>query len=546
MAVDFKAFKEALNEIEESNGVSKETALEVFSDSLVRSFKRKLGGDDANVRLDISLEDETIHLYEIKRVVSEVEDDFLEISLEDANSDGSGIEYHEGDDYPIEYDIDSFEKSSALAVKSNVHQHLMEAEKTNLLEQFKDKIGTMVTGIVEKTDEYGGIDATIGKTTVHLYAKDLIGDEKFAPKDHIKMYVVDVASSAKGGAKIHVSRSHEGFLRCLFSEEIHEIYDGTIKIEAIARKAGERSKIAVYTLDPNVDPSGACIGPNGSRIQRIVSQLGNGSTKEKIDIIDYSDNLALFIMDALKPAVIQGISLDEENKKATCVVRDDSLSLAIGKKGVNVRLASQLTDTELRVITEEDAEDEELEYKSFEEIEAEDIVRRSKLVSEDGSKILPTLPEGYVAPQERVYNEESDVMTQRLSEEEVEEEVLISAPAPAPEVKVEPAAPAEESAPEVEEVKEEPTVSVATTTTLEDLEKSLEGKKETKKSTKTTKKKTTKSEDENPLSGLYDNENITRMDIYTEEEKEELDEEELEESEEEEEDIDYEEYEDYY
>ncbi|MCD8203714.1 MAG: transcription termination factor NusA [Coprobacillus sp.] len=541
MAVDFKAFKEALEEIEAQNGVSKETALEVFSDSLVRSFKRKLGGEDANVKLDISLEDETIHLYEIKKVVSEVEDDFLEISLEDANSDGTGLDYHEGDDYYIEYDIDSFEKSSALAVKSNVHQHLMEAEKANLLEQFKDKIGTMVTGIVEKTDEYGGVDATIGKTTVHLYAKDLIGDEKFAPKDHIKMYVADVSSSAKGGAKIHVSRSHEGFLRCLFSEEIHEIYDGTIKIEAIARKAGERSKIAVYSLDPNVDPSGACIGPNGSRIQRIVSQLGNGSTKEKIDIIDYSDNLALFIMDALKPAVIQGINLDEESKKATCVVRDDSLSLAIGKKGVNVRLASQLTETELRVITTEDAEEEGLTYKSFEEIEAEDIVRRSKLVSEDGTKVLPTLPEGYVAPQERVYSEESDVMTQRLSEAEVEEVVVI---APAGEKESEEAAPT--VAPVETPTKEEPTISVATTTTLEDLEKSLTEKKESKKSNKTTKKKESKSEEESPLNGLYNNENITRMDIYTEKEKEELDEEELEESEEEEEDIDYEEYEDYY
>ncbi len=537
MAVDFKAFKEALSEIEEQNGVSRDTALQVFSDSIVRSFKRKLGGDDAVVRFDINLEDETMHLYEIKKVVSEVEDDFLEISVEDANNDGTGRVFGEGDEYPIEYNIDDFEKSSALAVKSNVHQHLMEEEKINLLEQFKDKIGTMVTGVVEKNDEYGGVDASIGKTSVHLFSKDLIGDEKFAAKDPIKMYVVDVSSSAKGGARIHVSRSHEGYLRCLFFEEIHEIYDGTIKIEKIARKAGERSKIAVYSLDPNVDPSGACIGPNGSRIQKIVSQLGNGSEKEKIDIIDYSENLALFIMDALKPAVVQGIALDEENKKATCVVKENSLSLAIGKKGVNVRLASQLTDTDLRVITEEDAEEEGLVYKSFEEVETEDIVRRSRLVSEEEGKILPTLPEGYVAPQERVYHEESDELDESLTEA-VENEDLTS-PIEAPQVE----RPAKE---EPVTSKEESIVTVATTTTLEDLEKSLsEEKKEVKKTTKTTKKKSEKQEEESPLEDLY--KNVTRMDIYTEEEKEEFENEELLEAEEvEDDDVDYDEYEEYY
>ncbi|MCD8204425.1 MAG: transcription termination factor NusA [Coprobacillus sp.] len=538
MAVDFKAFKEALTEIEENNGVSQEDALRIFTDSLIRSFKRKLGGDDAVVRLDLSLEDETMHLYEIKKVVSEVEDDFLEISLEDANNDGTGRVFGEGDEYPIEYNVDDFEKSSALSVKSNVHQHLMEAEKTNLLEQFKDKIGTMVTGVVEKIDEFGGVDATIGKTTVHLFNKDLIGDEKFEAKDHIKMYVVDVSSSTKGGARIHVSRSHEGYLRCLFFEEIHEIYDGTIKIAKIARKAGERSKIAVYSTDPNVDPSGACIGPNGSRIQKIVSQLGNGSTKEKIDIIDYSENLSLFIMDSLKPAVVQGIALDEENKKATCVVREDNLSLAIGKRGVNVRLASQLTDTELRVITEEDAAAEELDYKTFEEVETEDIVRRSRLVSEEEGKILPSLPEGYVAPQERVYHDESSDLEQSLTEAVEKEELSV------PESSALVAEPS--SSEEAVTSKEESIVSVATTTTLEDLEKSLSGeKKETKKSAKTAKKKPTKTEEENPLEDLY--KNVTRMDIYTEEEKEELENEELNsEEEEEEEDIDYEEYEDYY
>ncbi len=540
MAVNFKQFKEALQEIEETQGISQEETLNAFKESLLRSFKRKLGGDDAHVELNLDLDKEVLELYYIKDVVKDVQDDFLEIDIEEANNDGSGKVYKEGDLYYIPYEVDSLEKGVAISVKSNVHQKLTEVEKAYLLETFKDKIDTLITGEVEKVDEYGGIDVNIGKTTVHLTKKELIGDETFQTKDHIKVYVENVDSASKGGAKIKVSRTHPGFLRCLFFEEIHEIYDGTIKIQNIARRAGERSKVAVYTLDPNVDPAGACIGPNGARIQKIVSQLGNGSMKEKIDIIDYSSNVALYIMDALKPAFVLGLALAEDQKSATAVVRDDSLSLAIGKKGVNVRLASELTGVDIKVITETQAYDEELDFKSFEEISAEDMERRKAAapvveetpIQED---VLPTLPEDYVAPQDRVYQEEKTDIDESLYEQAQKEDITNEKPL-------------EESYETVEEETsqeplEERTIKVKTTTTLEDLEKSLETQ-EKKETTKKSTRKPKKEEETKEETPVFKKDESNYMPIYSDEELEEIEEEEALEGEEE--DIDYDEYAEYY
>ncbi len=536
MAVNFKQFKEALEEIESSQGISEEETINAFKESLLRSFRRKLGGDDAHVELNFDPDNEILELYYIKDVVKEVEDDFLQIDIEEANNDGSGKVYKEGDLYYIPYQIDSLDKNLAISVKSNVHQRLTEVEKQYLLETFKDKIDTLITGVVEKVDDFG-IDVNVGKATVHLTRKDLIGDERFSVGDYIKVYVVDVDSASKGGAKIRVSRTHPGFLRCLFFEEIHEVYDGTIKIQNIARKAGERSKVAVYSLDPNVDPAGACIGPNGARIQKIVSQLGNNaSTKEKIDIIDYSSNIALYIIDSLKPALILGLALSDDNKSATAVVRDDSLSLAIGKKGVNVRLASELTGVDINVVTETQAYEDNLEYKTFEQISAEELQRKKEEPLFEGvpskEDVLPTLPEGYVAPQERVYEEEKTDIDASLYEEASKEEVTNESPL-------------EESL-ELEEAptqEKEETIQVKTTTTLEDLEKSLETeKKETTK--KTTKKSVKKEEEKTEEAPVFTKDESNYMPIYSEEELEEIEQEEALENEEE--DIDYDEYAEYY
>ena len=557
MAINAVDFLAALEEIEASKGISKESILQFLEESLIKAYKKQLGGDDADVRAKIDAEKGTIELCQVKNVVKDVEDDFLEISVEDANALDSKKKYKAGDEFVIEAPIDELRKATAMSVKSMLKQKFAEAEKSILYETFKDKIGTIITGKVEKVDERG-ISVNIVKTSVYLPKKELIGDERFIVGETIKIYVDDVASGTKG-AHIVVSRSKEGFLRCLCAEEIHEIYDGTIQIKGIAREAGERSKIAVYSPDPKIDPAGACIGPNGSRIQKIVSQLGNGGiNKEKIDIIGYSDNAALYIMEALKPAHALGIVVNEEEKTAVVVVKDDSLSLAIGRRGVNVRLAVKLTGFNIDVKTESQALEEGLEYTSFEEIQAVEDAKREQAqvaIEEQATPIsvLPGLPEGYVAPQDRVYEEESSNDDEDLKEA-LEAEV---------EKKEEKAEVEEEQAPIIEAVKEETKAEapkkeekkeekkeVKTTTSIEDLEKSLadesarKASKQGKKSFKKNNKKAEEEEEDNEKPVIATGE---RMSIYTEEELRQMEEEDKEAEEEyDDEEVDYDEYDEYY
>ena len=559
MAMNAAEFLNALEEIEASKGISKATILQMLEESLIKAYKKQLGGDDADVRVNIDVEKGIIEMYQAKAVVEEVEDDFLEVSVQDANAMDPNKKYVAGDEFLIYASIDDLRKATAMSVKSMLKQKFAEAEKSILYETFKDKIGTLITGKVEKVDDRG-ISVNIVKTSVYLPKKELIGDERFIVGETIKIYVDDVASGTKG-AHIVVSRSKEGFLKCLFMEEIHDVYDGTVIIKNIAREAGERSKVAVYSHDPNIDPAGSCIGPNGSRIQKIVSQLGNGGiNKEKIDIIAYSDNMGMFIMESLKPATALGIILDEEKKAATVIVKDDSLSLAIGRRGVNVRLAVKLTGYNIDVKTESQALEEGLEYVSYNEIQALEETKKAALQAEaaikeenKGLEILRGLPEGYVAPQDRVYDDDKN------SEDEDERNEALEVEAERKEIKEE-AAPVEE-APVVEEpvVEEKPVVKeekkveehkeVKTTVSLEDLEKSLDDEKsrkankQNKKSYKKNNKKAEEEEEDNDKPVIATGE---RMSIYTEEELRQFEEEEQEQEEYDDEDVDYDEYDEYY
>ena len=508
MAINATDFIAALEEIEASKGISKEEILKMLEESLIKAYRKQLGGDDADVRVNIDAEKGTIEMYQVKAVVDEVEDDFLQISVQDANDEDKSKKYKAGDEFCIYATIDELKKATAMSVKSMMKQKFAEAEKSILFETFKDKMGTLITGKVEKVDERG-VSVNIVKTSVFLPKKELIGDERFIVGETIKIYVDDVANGTKG-AHIVVTRSKEGFLKCLLAEEISEIYDGTVEIKAIAREAGERSKVAVYSKDPTIDPAGACIGSNGARIQKVVSQLGNGGTnKEKIDIIGYSENKALFVMEALKPARVLGAVIDEENKKATAIVNDDSFSLAIGRRGVNVRLAVKLTGFNIDVKTESQAIEEGLSYISLEEATAEENARKAELVlakkaSEEAAaqpSVLRGLPEGYVAPQDRVYEEETaeedadltEALEKEADKKEVKEEIKAEEPV-VEEVKVEPV---KAEVPEVKEEKvevKEEHKEVKTTTSIEDLEKSLadESARKANKGTKKSYKKNNK------------------------------------------------------
>ena len=559
-AVEFIA---ALEEIEASKGISKDTILEMLKESLIKAYRKQLGGDDADVRVEIDPEKGIIDMCQVKAVVDEVEDDFLQISVQDANDADKSKKYKAGDEFVIPATIDELKKATAMSVKSMLKQKFAEAEKSILYETFKDKIGTIITGKVEKVDDRG-ISVNIVKTSVFLPKKELIGDEKFIVGETIKIYVDDVASGTKG-AHIVVSRSKEGFLRCILAEEISEIYDGTVQIKAIAREAGERSKVAVYSKDPTIDPAGACIGSNGARIQKVVSQLGNGGiNKEKIDIIGYSDNTALFIMEALKPARVVGAIVNEEEKSAIAIVNDDSFSLAIGRRGVNVRLAVKLTGYNIDVKTETMAAEEGLDYISLEEATAEENAKKAeqillKKANEENAaqpSILRGLPEGYVAPQDRVYEEEATAddnadLTEALENEAEKKEAVIEA-APVIETPVEEPVKEEEPAPAPapvkEEVKEEHK-EVKTTTSIEDLEKSLadeSARKANKGAKKSFKKNNKKAEEEAEEDSKPVISTGERMSIYTEEELREMEEEEKYEDEVEDDDVDYDEYDEYY
>lgn len=563
MAMNAVEFIAALEEIEASKGISKDTILEMLKESLIKAYRKQLGGDDADVRVEIDPEKGIIDMCQVKAVVDEVEDDFLQISVQDANDADKSKKYKAGDEFVIPATIDELKKATAMSVKSMLKQKFAEAEKNILYETFKDKIGTIITGKVEKVDDRG-ISVNIVKASVFLPKKELIGDEKFIVGETIKIYVDDVASGTKG-AHIVVSRSKEGFLRCILAEEISEIYDGTVQIKAIAREAGERSKVAVYSKDPTIDPAGACIGSNGARIQKVVSQLGNGGiNKEKIDIIGYSDNTALFIMEALKPARVVGAIVNEEEKSAIAIVNDDSFSLAIGRRGVNVRLAVKLTGYNIDVKTETMAVEEGLEYISLEEATAEENAKKAeqillKKASEENAaqpSILRGLPEGYVAPQDRVYEEEATAddnaeLTEALENEAEKKEAVIEV-APVIETPVEEPVKEEEPAPAPapvkEEVKEE-RKEVKTTTSIEDLEKSLadeSARKANKGAKKSFKKNNKKAEEEAEEDSKPVISTGERMSIYTEEELREMEEEEKYEDEVEDDDIDYDEFDEYY
>lgn len=547
MAMNATAFFEALDQLEAERGIRKEVVIEALREAIIKAYKKQLGGDDAVVRCDIDLEKGTIDLYEVKIVRDEVVDDFLEISTEEANRLRPGQKFKDGDEFIIPAPIDEIRKATAMKIKSLLKQKFSETEKEILYEAYKDKIGTIITGRVERVED-NGVSVNIGKASVYLPRKQMIGNESFNIGDPIKVYISQVSGDSKG-AKIVVTRASEGFLRCLFEDAdgITDVYNGTIIIKAIARRAGERSKVAVYSKDPNVDPAAACIGPNGTRIQKIVSQLGNGTNKEKIDIITYSEVTALYIMESIKPAKAIGVEVDEENNEATIVVADDALNVAVGKRGVNIALAAKLTGFKLNIVPESEAMEDQIEFVTYDQAQLEAVEKQAaQRAAEERAQVesLHGAPEGYVAPQERVYADESNDVDAAL-EESVENEEVEAAKPEEPAKEEKPAEQAQEERPAEE------TTNVKTTTTIEDLEKSLEEDKSKKGQAKkkSSRKKKEEEEEEETSEPVTKTDSGTRMSIYTEEELAEIEAEEAaarEEDEEDEEDIDYDEYDEYY
>ena len=337
---------EALNILEQEKNISKETLLEAIENSLVTACKNHFGKSD-NVKVEIDPETCAFSCYQEKTVVDVVEDPVEEISLADAHKVNGN--YQLGDIVRVEVKSKEFGRIATQNAKNVILQKIREEERKVIFDEFNSKEKDVVTGVVQR---YIGknVSINLGKADALLTESEQIKGEVFKPTERIKVYILEVKSTSKG-PKILVSRTHPELVKRLFESEVTEVKEGIVEIKAISREAGSRTKIAVWSNDPNVDPVGACVGMNGARVNAIVNELRG----EKIDIITWDENPAILIQNALSPAKVISVIADADEKSAKVVVPDYQLSLAIGKEGQNARLAARLTGFKIDIKSETQA-----------------------------------------------------------------------------------------------------------------------------------------------------------------------------------------------
>lgn len=337
---------EALNILEQEKNISKETLLEAIENSLVTACKNHFGKSD-NVKVEIDPETCAFSCYQEKTVVDTVEDPVEEISLADAHKVNGN--YQLGDIVRVEVKSKEFGRIATQNAKNVILQKIREEERKVIFDEYNSKEKDVVTGVVQR---YIGknVSINLGKADALLTESEQIKGEVFKPTERIKVYILEVKSTSKG-PKILVSRTHPELVKRLFESEVTEVKEGIVEIKAISREAGSRTKIAVWSNDPNVDPVGACVGMNGARVNAIVNELRG----EKIDIITWDENPAILIQNALSPAKVISVIADVDEKSAKVVVPDYQLSLAIGKEGQNARLAARLTGFKIDIKSETQA-----------------------------------------------------------------------------------------------------------------------------------------------------------------------------------------------
>lgn len=349
---------DALNQIEKEKDISKEILLEAMENSLVAACKNHFGKAD-NIRVNIDRETGEVTVYAEKEIVEEVTDKVTQIS--EAEAILRFPKNNLGDIVHVEVTPKNFGRIAAQKAKQVVVQKIREEERKVLFNQYYGKEKDIVTGIVQR---YVGnnVSINLGKVDAVLTENEQVKGERFKPTDRIKLYVLEVKDTTKG-PRITVSRTHPELVKRLFEAEVTEVKDGTVEIKSISREAGSRTKMAVYSNDPNVDPVGACVGLNGARVNAIVNELRG----EKIDIINWSDDPAVLIENALSPAKVVSVDVNVEEKTANVVVPDYQLSLAIGKEGQNARLAARLTGYKIDIKSESQVYGESEHSESFSE-----------------------------------------------------------------------------------------------------------------------------------------------------------------------------------
>jgi len=337
---------EVFEELEREKGISKEVVIASLCDAMVAAYKKHLRIKEIeNVEAFLDEQSGEIGIFKGKTVVESVEDEDNEISLAEAKEIDEDVEL--GDEVKLEVTPEQFGRIAAQAANQVLTQRIREAERNLVLNEFLDKKGTLITGIIQKVDERRNVIVNIGKTDAIMPRKEQIPGEYYKPGNRIRVFVLNVKETTRL-PQVIVSHGHAEIVRELFELEVPEIEDGIVEIKSISREAGYRTKIAVWSNDPEVDSVGACIGPRGSRIQTIVNELKN----EKIDIVRYSEDPVEYIVNALSPARVVSVDImadDEYAHEALVVVPDDQLSLAIGREGQNVRLAHKLTNWKIDI-----------------------------------------------------------------------------------------------------------------------------------------------------------------------------------------------------
>ncbi|HAM79430.1 transcription termination factor NusA [Ornithinibacillus bavariensis] len=356
---------DAIENLGKEKGIDKEVLIEALEAALISAYKKNFKSA-TNVRVELDEDAGTMRVFSRKTVVEDVEDHQQEISLDEAKH----INPNYGIDDVIEVEVTpkDFGRIAAQAAKQVVTQRVREAERGVIFSEYVDREEDVMTGIIQRIDPRF-VYVNLGKIEAKLPEVEQMPTEDYQVHDRIKVYVTKVENTSKG-PQIYISRSHPGLLKRLFEMEVPEIYDGVVEIKSVAREAGDRSKIAVYAENPEVDPVGSCVGQKGQRVQAIVNELKG----EKIDIVEWSEDPVTYVSNALSPSKVIKVLVDEEEKSTTVIVPDYQLSLAIGKRGQNARLAAKLTGWKIDIKSETEAREEGLlseqpeeDYANFEE-----------------------------------------------------------------------------------------------------------------------------------------------------------------------------------
>lgn len=386
---------EAMTLIAREKNIDFDAVVETLQASLLAAAKKKYNFTD-NISFKFDRKSNELLMMATKRVVGEVEDPNTELTLAEAQDMDPEAQLDDEIDIYIDYEIE-FGRNAILTAKQILIQKVREAERDRIYDEYINRVGTLVSGVVQQIDK-GAVIVNLGRGEGVLDAKEQIPREKFRQGDRIRAYIADVQKNARG-PQVRLSRVNNDFLRCLFELEVPEIYEKVIEIKSIAREPGERAKIAVYSSDDRIDPVGACVGIKGVRVQSIVRELNN----ERIDIVPYSSNPEMFVTRALAPAKVINIEVFDDEQKMTVAVEDEKLSLAIGKNGQNARLASKLTGWKVNIMSES-------EYNEIRKREAELLTPVAQLEGV-GSKLQERLVEADINSVQRLAQSQVDTLT---------------------------------------------------------------------------------------------------------------------------------------